>query len=706
VIKKEIEIGGRKLILEVGRFAEQANAAVTCRYGGTLVLATVVSSSPREELDYFPLQVEYREKLYAGGKIKGSRWIKREGRPSDEAILTARLIDRSIRPLFPKDYKNEVQVVITVLSFDGENEPEIPSMIATSAALSISDVPWDGPVGAVRLGNRDSTFFINPTYGDLEFSEMDIVVSGIKDSIVMIEGMTREIERKTLMEGLEFAHKEIQKLVRLIEELQKETGKKKQIFKPLRVEKDLVKKVKKDVEPQLKELMKGVLGLSEIKTALIEKYATKKVSEIVEDIFKETIRKQILSKKTRADGRKPEEIRPIEIEVGLLPRTHGSAMFKRGKTQVLTVTTLGSPSLEQWIESMTGEETKRYIHHYNMPPFSLGETGRFGWPSRREIGHGALAEKALEPVIPPEEKFPYTIRVVSEILSSNGSTSMAAVCGSSLSLMDAGVPITKPVAGIAMGLIKNKDGHCVILTDITGLEDGCGFMDCKVAGTKDGITAIQMDVKSPLKLETLQDVFERADEARLFILKKIGRALSAPREKVSQYAPKVLILHVDKEKIGEVIGPGGRIIRQIISETGAAVDVSDDGTVTISGRDKDSVERASQWIDGLTREVNVGELFEGEVKRIQPFGAFVEILPGKEGLVHISKMSTQYVENPHDIVKVGQKVKVKLLEIDDLGRLNLSMVLDEKSLPPRKNDSRRPTRRPTRRPKFKRSRKY
>lgn len=693
MIKKEIEIGGRKLILEVGRFAEQANAAVTCRYGGTLVLATVVASSLREELDYFPLYVEYREKFYAGGKIKGSRWVKREGRPSDEAILTARLIDRSIRPLFPKEYKKEVQVVITVLSVDGENEPEIPSIIATSAALSVSDIPWNGPVGAVRFGNKDSTFFVNPTFGDLEFSEMDVVVSGTKDNIIMIEGMTQEVERKALTEGLEFAHKEIIKLVRLIEEFQKKAGKKKQIFKAPRVEKDLVRKVKKDVESQLKELMKGVLGIGEMKAALVEKYDTKKASEIAEGIFKEAIRKQILRKKIRADGRKPEEIRPIEIETSLLPRTHGSAMFKRGKTQVLTITTLGSPSMEQWIESMTGDETKRYIHHYNMPPFSLGETGRFGWPSRREVGHGALAEKALKPIIPTEEKFPYTIRIVSEILSSNGSTSMASVCGSSLSLMDAGVPIKKPVAGIAMGLMKDKDDDYVILTDITGLEDGCGFMDCKVAGTKDGITAIQMDVKSPLNLKTLKEVFERADEARLFILKKIVQALSEPRKKLSQYAPKVAILHVDKEKIGEVIGPGGRIIRQIISETEAAINVDDDGTVTITGRDKDSVERASEWIDSLTRELSVGELFEGEVKRVQPFGAFVEILPGKEGLVHISKMSTEFVDDPNDVVEVGQKVKVKLVEIDDLGRLNLSMVLDEKSLPSRESDSRRPTRR-------------
>ncbi len=696
MIKKEIEIGGRQLILEIGRFAEQANAAVTCYYGGTVVLATVVASGLREELDYFPLQVEYREKLYAGGKIKGSRWVKREGRPSDEAILTARLIDRSIRPLFPKDYKNEVQVVITVLSVDGENGPEIPSIIATSAALAVSDIPWNGPVGAVRLGNKNSTFFVNPTYGDLEFSEMNVVISGIADRVVMMEGSATEIKREALVEGSRFAQKEIKRLVRLIESLQKEAGKKKQAVVSPRIDPELIKKVKKEITPHLESLIAGALNFGQLKATLVEKLADKNAGGMADEIFKKALREQILKKKIRPDGRKPDEVRPIEIEIGLLPRTHGSAMFKRGKTQTLTIATLGSPSLEQWIESMTGEETKKYIHHYNMPPFSVGETGRFGWPSRREIGHGALAEWALEPAIPSEERFPYTIRIVSEILSSNGSSSMAAVCGSSLSLMDAGVPIKKPVAGVAVGLIDE-----VILTDITGLEDGCGDMDCKVAGTKDGITGIQMDVKTPLNLSLLEKIFDRAYEARLLILKKMTQALPAPRDKVSKYAPKIAILHVEVDKIGQIIGPGGKMIRQIIQETGAAVDVSDDGTVTIAGKDLDQVDRARQWIDGLTRKVKVGETFDGEVKRIQPFGVFVEILPGKEGLVHISKMSTQFVKDPHDIVEVGQKVKVKVVEIDDRDRLNLSMVLEEKALPPTRSASRRPTRRPKfSRPRF------
>lgn len=677
--EKEIELGGRKLTLQTGYFAEQANAAVTCTYGGTMVLATVVAAAPREELDYFPLQVEYREKLYAGGRIKGSRWVKREGRPSDEAVLTARLVDRSIRPLFPQGYRHEVQVVITVLSVDGENDPEVPAVIGAAAALSIADIPWLGPVAAVRLGSKNGTFFTNPTYGDLEFSEMNIIVSGTADHVIMMEGDAREINRQTLFEGLQFAQKEITKIVRLIEQLQKEVGKSKQAVKSIKFKPDLVKKVKKEVSSQLDSLFKGSLSFREFQSALAENYADKSVFQIAEEVFKKAVREQILKKKIRPDGRKPEEIRPIEIEVGLLPRTHGSAMFKRGKTQTLTITTLGSPSLEQWIESMTGEETKRYIHHYNMPPFSTGETGRFGWPSRREIGHGSLAERALEPVIPNEEQFPYTIRVVSEILSSNGSTSMAAVCGSTLSLMDAGVPIKKPVAGIATGLIKDEK-QVVILTDITGLEDGCGEMDCKIAGTQDGITALQMDVKSPLEWSILKEVFNRAYQARVSILKKIAEAMPSPRAKVSQYAPKVVVVHIDKDKIGEVIGPGGRMIRRIINETGAAVDVNDEGAVTITGKDAASVKKASDWVKSLTREIKVGEIFEGEVKRIQPFGAFVEILPGKEGLVHISKMVKRYVKDPHEIVKEGDKVQVKLIEIDDLGRYNLSMILDEKPI--------------------------
>ena len=674
--QKKIEIGGRELIFETGHFAEQANAAVTCSHGGTVVLATVVAARPREELDYFPLFVEYQEKLYAGGKIKGSRWVKREGRPSDEAILTARLIDRSIRPLFPKDYKNEVQVVVTVLSVDGENDPEIPGILAASTALAISDIPWQGPVGAIRLGNKNSTFFANPTYGDLEFSDMNVIVSATKDSLIMLEGEAREASRELVVKALHFAHEEIKKLTKAISEFKQEAGQKKKTVKPAVIDQKLKQAVQKEIKAHFASLMDETTSFSDFKTVLVEKLGDKNSAKIVDDLFREEIRQQILIKKIRSGGRKPDEIREIKIETGLLPRTHGSAMFKRGKTQALTITTLGSPSLEQLIDTMTGEETKHYMHHYYMPPYSVGETGRFGWPSRREVGHGTLAERALEPVLPSEEEFPYTIRVVSELMSSNGSTSMAAVCGSTLSLMDAGVPIKKPVAGIALGLVQDGEKY-VILTDILGLEDHCGDMDCKIAGTKDGITALQMDVKSPLSFNLIEEIFERAHKGQLFILEKMVRAMPKSRASISQYAPKVSVVKVPTDKIGEVIGPGGRMIRRIISETKAAVDVNDEGEVTISGP-QEGVKKASEWVKNLVREVEIGESFEGEVKRIQPFGAFVEILPGREGLVHVSKMADRFIKDPGEVVKIGDKVKVKVVEVDERKRINLSMLLSEK----------------------------
>ncbi len=674
--QKKLEIGGRELIFETGHFAEQANAAVTCCYGGTVVLAAVVAAPCREEIDYFPLYVEYQEKLYAGGKIKGSRWVKREGRPSDEAILTARLIDRSLRPLFPKDYKNEVQVVVTVLSVDGENDPEIPGILAASAALAISDIPWDGPVGAIRVGNKTSTFFANPTYGDLDFSDMNIIAAATEDSLIMLEGEAREVSRELVTQALEFSHQEIKKIVKAIKEFQKEAGRKKQALKPAIVDQKIKQAVQKEIKAHFESFRDGTVDFDEFKAALAEKMADKKAAIFAEELFFEAIREEILTKKIRFDGRKADEIRKITIETGILPRTHGSAMFKRGKTQALTITTLGSPSLEQLVESMTGEETKRYMHHYYMPPYSVGETGRFGWPSRREVGHGTLAERALEPVLPSEEEFPYTIRVVSELMSSNGSTSMASVCGSTLSLMDAGVPIKKPVAGIALGLIKNEKSH-VVLTDISGLEDHCGDMDCKIAGSQDGITALQMDVKSPLPLNLIEEIFEQADQGRAFILEKMIKAMPKSRTAISQYAPKVAVIKIEAEKIGEVIGPGGRMIRQIISETGAAVDVKDSGEVTISGP-QEGVKKASEWVKNLVREVKIGETFSAEVKRIQPFGAFVEILPGKEGLVHVSKMANRFIKDPSEVVSLGDKVQVKVVEIDERKRINLSMILDEK----------------------------
>lgn len=689
-ISQSTEIGNKKLTLEVGRLAEQANAAVLARYGDTMVLATVVSAGVQEGIDYFPLYVEYVERLYAGGRIKGSRWVKREGRPSDEAILTARLVDRSIRPLFSKDYKNEVQVIITVLSVDGENDPDIPAVWATSAALAISDIPWQGPVGAMRIGfvpkDGEGSFIVNPTYQDLDYSIMNLIVTGREDKTMMLEGAAQEASEEVLIEGVEVAQKEIKEVVQLIKVLVDKVGQKKQAIKGEKIDAKLAKKIEKDASAQISDVIKTMAKnearemIAETKEALAEKYDEEKkrhVNQIVDDLVKKSVRGQILKKSKRADGRKPDEIRPIEVEVGLLPRTHGSAIFKRGQTQALTVTTLGSPSLEQLIESMEGEETKRYIHHYYMPPFSLGETGRVGWPSRREIGHGALAERALLNVIPPEDKFPYTIRVVTEVMSSNGSTSMAAVCGSTLSLMDAGVPIKAPVAGIAMGLIDDGKKQ-VVLTDILGLEDFNGDMDFKLAGTEKGMTAVQMDVKNlGISLSLLKEIVDQAKKGRLFILKKMMAVLPASRAQISKFAPKIEVLHIPTERIGEVIGPGGKIIRSLIRETGAAIDVEDDGTINISAPDKQAVDQAVAKIEGLTREVEVGEVFEGEVKRIQPFGAFVEIMPGKEGLVHVSKLSKEYVNDPNEVVKIGDKVEVKVYEIDDMGRINLTMIMDQ-----------------------------
>jgi len=692
IISKSVEIGGKKLTLEVGRFAGQATSAVLARYGDTMVLATVVASKPREDLDYFPLHVEYVERLYAGGRIKGSRWVKREGRPSDEATLTARLIDRSIRPLFPDGYKNEIQVVITVLSVDAENDADIPALCAASAALSISSIPWQGPVGAVRLGmvpkNGDSAFLINPSYQDLEYSHLDLIVSITKKGIIMLEGGAKEIPEETILKAIESAQPEIQKVIALIEDLTKQVGVKKQPFENIPIEATLMKNIEKDLGKKTGELVASMAVkeesggvLEEIHETLFEKYSDQKketIVKIVDKLLKKTIREQILNKGKRPDGRKPEEIRPIEVEVGILPRTHGSAMFRRGSTQVLTVTTLGSPSLEQLIENMEGEESKRYIHHYYMPPFSVGEVGRIGSPSRREIGHGALAEKALEAVTPSEEDFPYTIRLVSEIMSSNGSTSMASVCGSTLSLMDAGVPLKAPVSGIAMGLVSEGEKQ-VILSDIIGLEDFNGDMDFKVAGTKQGITAMQMDVKkTDLNIKTVAKILNQAKEGRFFILEKMLAVLSSSRASVSKFAPKIEVVHVPVEKIGEVIGPGGKIIRKIIAETGAVVDVEDDGSVNISSPDEAAVKKAVEWVKNLVREVKAGEIFEGTVKRIQPFGAFVEILPGKDGLVHVSRMSKEFVNDPSEVVSLDQKVTVRVTEIDSQGRINLSMILDEK----------------------------
>ncbi|PIS14677.1 polyribonucleotide nucleotidyltransferase [Candidatus Shapirobacteria bacterium CG09_land_8_20_14_0_10_39_12] len=692
IISKEAEIGGRKLRLEVGRFAPLADAAVLAQYGETIVMATVVHAKPREDLGYFPLSVEYIERLYAGGKIKGSRWVKREGRPSDEAVLIGRLVDRSIRPLFPENYADEVQMTLTVLSVDLENNPDVLSVIAASAALAISAIPWNGPIGAVRVGLKEGTPFINPIETEKEFSDLDLIVSSSKKKIVMIEGQGNEIPENQVEGALSFARNETGVIITLIGDLQKEVGQPKIKLVETEIKPEIKESAQKFVKEYLEMIFKEKLGkeipgsgdIEALQTFLAnfsveeKKNAAKAFSYYWKKIFKE----KVLSGK-RVDGRGVTEVRPIEIEVGILPRTHGSAMFMRGLTQVLTVTTLGAPSLQQLIESATGEESKRYIHHYSMPPYSLGEVGRYDRLSRREIGHGALAERAIEPVIPKEDVFPYTVRVVSEVLSSNGSTSMASTCGSTLSLMDAGVPIKAPVAGIAMGLITGKnegeDGDFLILTDIAGMEDFNGEMDFKITGTEKGITAIQLDIKiSGLTDEIIKKAVSQAKEARTFILGKMLAVLDKPRQKLSQYAPRVSVIHVDPAKIGEIIGPGGRIIRKLIEETGANIEVEDDGSINISGMDDNSVATAIAKINGLTVEAEVGQIYDGEVKRIQPFGAFVEILPGKEGLVHVSQMAEGFIDDPNKVVSLGQKIKVKVMEIDDRGRINLTMLIDGK----------------------------
>lgn len=697
IITKTKEIGGRTISLEVGRFAEQAGAAVLARYGDTMVLSTVTASSKESSLDYFPLSVEYVERLYAGGRIKGSRWVKREGRPSDDAILAGRVIDRSIRPLFPKAFKRDVQIIITVLSVDGENDPDVLGLIATSAAIAISPVPWNGPIGGVRIGyvkNQEANgngggLIVNPTLPEQELSEFDFVISSTADKVVMLEGGFCETPEAVVEEAIERAKKENAAVIELIQELVAEVGKPKLPVPATTNMDELKAKIKADYKKELDELFKlnaqkegaaeGITELANtIATAYANAYSVKDITEAMDKLFKAKVRSDILEHGKRVDGRKLDELRQIGLDVGILPRTHGSAMFRRGQTQALTVATLGTPSLEQLIESPVGEESKRYIHHYSMPPYSVGETGRVGTPSRREIGHGALAERALLSVIPSEEEFPYTIRLVSEIMSSNGSTSMASTCGSTLALMDAGVPIKEPVAGISIGLMTGEGGKFELLTDIMGIEDFSGDMDFKVAGTKNGITAIQLDIKiDGLSKDIVSQTLARAKDARMKILEKMLAVIPESRKTLSVYAPKVEVVKIPTEKIGEVIGPGGRTIRAIIASTGANVDVEDDGSVMISGTDAESVKKAVTWVEGITHEVTVGEEFEGEVKRILSFGAFVEILPGKEGMVHVSQMAVGFVNSPEDVVQIGSKVKVRVIEIDDQHRINLSMLFGE-----------------------------
>lgn len=687
--EKILKLDTKEIKIVTGGFAHQADAAVMASCGGTVVMATVVAQDLQRDIGYFPLTVEYQERLYAGGRIKGSRWVKREGRPSDDEILTARLIDRSIRPLFPKDYKKEVQVIITVLSVDLENPPDVIAGLATSAALSLSPIPWQGPVGMVRVGSKDKKLLINPVDEEIASSDLDLIVSSTKDAVVMIESGANEVSEEQMIKSIEKAHEENQKLVKFIAEVVKEYGKEKEKIEKKTINKDLYKKVKDLFEKQADEAIKGMANkdmsyadFDQMKAGIADSFEEDEkeaVYSVIEEVFSQKVRKMLLSGK-RPDGRKMDELRKLSAEVSVLPRTHGSAIFNRGLTQALTIATLGAPSLEQLIESAEGEESKRYIHHYSMPPYSVGEAGRVGSPKRREIGHGALAERALFPVIPSKMEFPYTIRLVTEVLSSNGSTSMASTCGSTLALMDAGVPIKSPVAGIAMGLVIENEKEFGILTDIVGMEDGNGDMDFKVAGTKDGITALQLDVKTlKLTLPILKKALEAGKKARLEILDVMQKAIETPREKVSEYAPTIKRIEIDKEKIGELIGPGGKTIKAIIATTGADVDVDDEGVVFVSSTDEKQVDEAIKQVQAIVKDPEVGEIYEGEVKKLLSFGAFVEILPGKEGMVHVSDISTEFVKDPGDVLEVGQIVKVKVKEIDDLGRVNLTMLLDEKA---------------------------
>ncbi len=704
----ETEVGGRKLTIEVGRYAGQADGACTVRYGDTVVLATaVLSDSVREGIDYFPLMVDYEERLYAAGKIKGSRFIKREGRPTDEAILTSRLVDRSIRPFFDPVIRNDVQVVITVLSTDQENDPDVPALVAASCALMISSIPWNGPVAGIRVGQINNEWVLNPSYEAREKSLFELFVVENKEKVVMLEAGAHEADEKTIVEALEFSKKHIKKIDKLIQEVQKKVGKEKiNIQTEASEEEDTTNvlvetKIRKFCESRLNEIIqqKDKSIREAAKTKLMDELnavlkddneVTKEMraqaARVVDELIEREIRKIVLETGKRVDGRSTDEIRPLSADVGVLPRIHGSGLFNRGETQVLSIVTLGSPGDEQLLDTMEESGKKRYMHHYNFPAFSVGEVAPLRGPGRREIGHGALAEKALEAVLPDQEQFPYTIRVVSEVLSSNGSTSMASTCGSSLALMDAGVPITKPVAGISIGMMSDPEsGKYQLLTDIQGLEDHAGDMDFKVAGTKEGITAIQLDVKNDgLTMKMCEETFERAKKARNTILQKFTDAISEPRQDLSPYAPRITTIRIDPAKIREVIGKGGETINDIIDNCGGKditkIDIEDDGLVMVTSHNTEMASKAITWIEQLTREILVGEVFDGTVTQIladrntgSEIGAVIELLPGKDGMVHISEISPQRIAKVSDVVKVGDKMKVKVVGVDtERGRISLS----------------------------------
>lgn len=673
---KEVQIGKHKLIFETGKLAKQANGAVMVRYGDTMVLVTAVAGDVREDIDFLPLSVEYREKSFAAGKIPGG-FIKREGKPSDKEILSARLIDRPIRPLFPEQYFNDTQIVAFVYSFDNENDPDVVAACGASAALVISDIPFLEPIGEVRVGRINGEFIINPTLQEIEESDIELVVAGTESSIMMVEGEAKEVSEEDMLNALKFAHGEIKKIVQVQKELQKLCGKPKMEVPPKVIDENLLKDVNELAYEKFKAIVASVLSKEErskknkeleeeVIAALAEKYPEqeKVIKEILHDMEKDLMRKRILQEGLRLDGRKTNEIRPISIELGLLPRPHGSALFTRGETQSLTTLTLGTKQDEQIIDGLQTEFRKRFILHYNFPPFSVGEVGKFSGVGRREVGHGNLAERSLKNVIPPEDKFPYMIRLNSDILESNGSSSMATVCAGSLALMEGGVPIKTAIAGIAMGLVKEGDQYA-ILSDILGNEDHLGDMDFKVAGSEKGITGFQMDIKiQGISYEIMEKALQQAKEGRLHILKIMNEAISAPRPNISQYAPTLLSTKIPTDKIGLVIGPGGKVIQKIQKDYNVEISIEEDGTVNISGQDAKLAKEAKEYIKWLTAEPEVGKNYNGKVVRIADFGAFVEILPGVQGLLHISQIDNKKIDKVSDVLKEGDTIKVKLLSIE------------------------------------------
>ena len=684
------EVGGRELSFETEEYARQANGAVMARYGDTTFLVTATMSEPREGIDYLPLMVNYEERVYAIGKIPGSI-TRREGKPRDKATLYARLIDRPLRPLFPQSLRHDIQVIATVLSVDDDCTPEVVAMNGASAALTISDIPFAGPIAGVKVGLRDGEFIVNPSDDECEESELDLMVAGTEDAVMMVEASAEEVSEETITEAIEFGHEQIREIVQLQKEMAAEIGKEKMEFTPPQLSDDLKERVSELARPRLKEAaftadklereekMDRVTEevLAELEEELEEDRFNenkKLLKDEVDEVSKEVVRHEIIHNGRRPDGRELDEVRPIKSKVDFIPKVHGSGMFKRGETQTISVLTLGASSDEQILFGLGEEEKKKFLHHYNFPPYSVGETNPLRAPGRREIGHGALGEKALRPVLPPEKEFPYTIRLVSEVLESNGSTSQASICSSSLAMMEGGVPISSPVAGIAMGLMK-EDDDIAILSDIQGLEDHFGDMDFKVAGTREGITALQMDIKvAGISKEIMGRALERAKEGRLHILDRMSEVIAEPNEELSPHAPRMITIEIDPDKIRHVIGPGGKMINKIIDETGAQIDIEDDGTVFILSEDQEGGEEAREMIEELTRDVVVGEIYSGKVKKIVNFGAFAEIVPGREGLIHISELADYHVDKVEDILEVGDEVPVKVTEIDDQDRINLSRI--------------------------------